>query len=112
MAGLWPLVTALSHTRHQVTLLSYCPALFFCAKAPLLVLTNQAAQSLPDTFLLFINIPIQYQSQFMTGQHAHVIPYKYPIFGQRPSDQELGKKKDSKAYSTYKSWIILWHKQP
>lgn len=41
----------------------------------------------------------------MTGQHAHVIPYKYPIFGQPTSDQEL--KKDTKAYSTYKSWIIF-----
>lgn len=41
----------------------------------------------------------------MTGQHAHVIPYKYPIFGQRASDQEL--KKDTKAYSTYKSWNIF-----
>lgn len=41
----------------------------------------------------------------MTGQHVHVIPYKYPIFGQRTSDQEL--KKDTKAYSTYKSWIIF-----
>lgn len=42
----------------------------------------------------------------MTGQHVHVIPYKYPIFGQRASDQEL-KKTDTKAYSTYKSWIIF-----
>lgn len=29
----------------------------------------------------------------MTGQHVHVIPYKYPIFGQPTSDQELKKKK-------------------
>lgn len=42
----------------------------------------------------------------MTGQHVHVIPYKYPIFGQRTSDQEF-QKKDTKAYSTYKSWIIF-----
>lgn len=42
----------------------------------------------------------------MTGQHVHVIPHKYPIFGQRTSDQEF-KKKDTKAYSTYKSWIIF-----
>lgn len=98
MAGLWPLLTVLSHTRHQVTLLSYCLAPFFCAKAPRLVFTNHAAQSLPDTFLLFINIPIQYQSQFMTGQHAHVIPYKYPIFGQRPSDQELKKRQQSQLH--------------
>lgn len=37
---LWPVLTVLPHTRHQMTLLSYCPALF-CAKHPCLVLNNQ-----------------------------------------------------------------------
>lgn len=32
----------------------------------------------------------------MTGQHVHVITYKYPIFGQREPDQELKKKKITK----------------
>lgn len=44
----------------------------------------------------------------MTGQHMHVIAYKYPIFGQCAPDQELKKeRKETKTYSTYKSWIIF-----
>lgn len=33
-------------------------------------------------------------SQFMTGQHMHVIAYKYPIFGQCAPDQEFKKKRE------------------
>lgn len=44
----------------------------------------------------------------MTGQHVHVIPYKYTIFGQRHVGSRIKKKKDTKAYSTYKSWLIFF----
>lgn len=65
------------------------------------------AQSLPDTFLLFINIPIEYQANLWLANMCTWSHTNTPYLGNARRIKNKKEKKDSKAYSTYKSWIIF-----
>lgn len=66
------------------------------------------AQSLPDTFLLFINIPIEHQANLWLANMCTWSRTNTPYLGNaRRIKNKKGGKKDTKAFSTYKSWIFF-----
>lgn len=89
---LWPVLTVLPHTRHQMTLLSYCPALF-CAKHPCLVLNNQQLKVYRTRFSYSSISPLSIKANLWLANMCTWSHTNTPYLGSGTSDQELKKKK-------------------